>query len=84
MKKAKKIIAFALVLVMAAALLNGCGETGSTGSIASGKTYNLAYQCAWGSGGGPFQSGCRPRRGRHSPAARRSGAKRSSAPDIRS
>ena len=38
MKKAKKIIAFALVLVMAAALLNGCGETGSTGSIASGKT----------------------------------------------
>ena len=55
MKKTKKIIAFALVLVMAAALLNGCGETGSTGSTASGKTYNLVYQCAWGSGGGPFQ-----------------------------
>ena len=55
MKKAKKIIAFVLVLVMAAALLSGCGETGSTGSTASGKTYNLAYQCAWGSGGGPFQ-----------------------------
>ena len=46
MKKAKKIIAFVLVLVMAAALLSGCGETGSTGSTASGKTYNLAYQCA--------------------------------------
>ena len=28
MKKAKKIIAFVLVLVMAAALLSGCGETG--------------------------------------------------------
>ena len=54
MKKPEKIIAFALVLVMAAALPNGCGETGSTGSIASGKTYNLAYPCM-GVGGGPFR-----------------------------
>ena len=51
MKRTKKVIALALVLVMAAALLSGCGETGSAGAAASGKTYNLVYQCAWGSGG---------------------------------
>ena len=55
MKRTKKVIALALVLVMAAALLSGCGETGSAGAAASGKTYNLVYQCAWGSGGGPYQ-----------------------------
>lgn len=55
MKRTKKVIALALVLVMAAALLSGCGETGSAGTAASGKTYNLVYQCAWGSGGGPYQ-----------------------------
>lgn len=55
MKRTKKVIALALVLVMAAALLSGCGEAGSAGAAASGKTYNLVYQCAWGSGGGPYQ-----------------------------
>lgn len=54
MKKAKRILSGMLVAVMAAALLAGCGSADS-GAAASGQHYNLAYQCAWGSGGGPYQ-----------------------------
>ena len=54
MKKAKRILSGMLVAVMAAALLAGCGSVDS-GNAASGQHYNLAYQCAWGSGGGPYQ-----------------------------
>ena len=54
MKKAKRILSGLLVAVMAAALLAGCGSVDS-GNAASGQHYNLAYQCAWGSGGGPYQ-----------------------------
>ena len=54
MKKAKRILSGMLVAVMAAALLAGCGSVDS-GAAASGQHYNLAYQCAWGSGGGPYQ-----------------------------
>lgn len=53
MKKAKRILSGMLVAVMAAALLAGCGSADS-GAAASGQHYNLAYQCAWGSGGGPY------------------------------
>ena len=58
MKKAKSVLAAALALAIAIALLSGCATGGSgaagTGAVDS-KTYNLVYQCAFGSGGGPFE-----------------------------
>lgn len=55
MKKAKKILSLVLVLALSAALLAGCGSSGDSAAASDGKTYRLAYQCAWGSGGGPFE-----------------------------
>lgn len=55
MKKTKRIVALALSVIMVTALLAGCGGANGGDGAGSGKTYNLAYQCAWGSGGGPFQ-----------------------------
>ena len=54
MKKPKQILALVLAVVMATALFAGCGSTDS-GTADGGKHYNFAYQCAWGSGGGPYQ-----------------------------
>ena len=58
MKKAKSILAAALTLAIAIALLSGCATGGAgaagTGAV-DGKIYNLVYQCAFGSGGGPFE-----------------------------
>ena len=53
----KRIISVILVLVMACALFTGCAASAVEGNAAasSDKTYNLAYQCAWGTGGGPYQ-----------------------------
>lgn len=54
----KRFISVILVLVMACALFTGCAASaveGNSAAAAEGKSYNLAYQCAWGTGGGPFQ-----------------------------
>ena len=54
-KKVLAIVSFIIVVAFSTALLTGCASSGSASSGAEGKTYNLVYQCAWGSGGGPFQ-----------------------------
>ena len=55
MKTIRRSIALVLVLVVSAAFLAGCGASGGNEAASSGKSYRLAYQCAWGSGGGPYQ-----------------------------
>lgn len=52
---AKKIFSFILILAMSAVLLTGCGSSDAGTTAADGKSYRLVYQCAWGSGGGPFE-----------------------------
>lgn len=51
----KKCVAFAMTMVMAVGLLSGCASSNAQAGENTGKTYRLAYQCAWGSGGGPYQ-----------------------------
>lgn len=54
-KKTRSVLAAILVIALTSVLLAGCGSTGSTSSSGSVQSRNLVYQCAWGSGGGPFQ-----------------------------
>lgn len=56
MNKAKKAIAFAIVLSLIIAGTVGCGITISDdlGNGSGSTSYNLVYQCAWGSGAGPY------------------------------
>ena len=55
MKKTKKIISMILVLVMTTVLFSGCASSSGESSAGGGQSYNLVYQCAWGTGGGPYQ-----------------------------
>lgn len=55
MKNTKRMIALVLGLIMMTVLFTGCAASSGNGDAANTKTYRLAYQCAWGSGGGPFQ-----------------------------
>ena len=56
MMKKRKVVSAVLTAVMATSLLTGCAATtGGTTEGVSGQSYRLAYQCAWGAGGGPYQ-----------------------------
>ncbi|MEE0204672.1 MAG: TRAP transporter substrate-binding protein DctP [Oscillospiraceae bacterium] len=54
MRNCKKIVAVSLAAALSLATLSGCTSSGGSAG-GSSQTYNFAYQCAWGTGGGPFQ-----------------------------
>lgn len=49
----KRMLTGILVLCLLLTCLAGCTVEGQ-GSVENGKSYNLVYQCAWGTGGGPY------------------------------
>lgn len=55
MQKLKKFALYILMLSFAASCLAGCGSAAAGTDGTSTKKYNLVYQCAWGTGGGPFK-----------------------------
>ncbi len=52
--KAKKIMSMILCMAAAAVLISGCGAASTDGGAGGGRSYRLAYQCAYSAGGGPF------------------------------
>ena len=53
--RTKKFLTMILCVAMSASLMAGCGAASSDGPAASsGKTYRLAFQCAFSAGGGPY------------------------------
>lgn len=55
----KKIVSLILVIALASVLLTGCLNSAANTSApaaaeSNAATYNLVYQCAWGTGGGPY------------------------------
>lgn len=50
----RRILALLLVGTILLICLSGCMVVSDNLDATEGKTYNLVYQCAWGTGGGPY------------------------------